>query len=116
MTTTTDQEDVSHLFEKYGFRAIPVVDAENRLVGIVTIDDAISIRQDEASEDIAKTKMCIRDRGLSVQLRPVSLVGNEPIVRKSVLDVYMNKRYDTIKTAEKSLRTMQDKPAQGVLF
>ena len=52
--TTTDQEDVSLLFEKYGFLAIPVVDAENRLVGIVTIDDAISILQDEASEDIAK--------------------------------------------------------------
>lgn len=54
VTTTTDQEDVSRLFEKYGFLAIPVVDAENRLVGIVTIDDAISILQDEASEDIAK--------------------------------------------------------------
>lgn len=40
---------------------------------------------------------------LSVQLRPVSLVGNDPIVWKSVLDVYMNKRYDTIKTAEKEL-------------
>ena len=52
--TTTDQEDVSLLFEKYGFLAIPVVDAEGRLVGIVTIDDAISILQDEASEDIAK--------------------------------------------------------------
>ena len=52
--TTTDQEDVSNLFEKYGFLAFPVVDAENRLVGIVTIDDAISILQDEASEDIAK--------------------------------------------------------------
>ena len=52
--TTTDQEEVSRLFEKYGFLAIPVVDAENRLVGIVTIDDAISILQDEASEDIAK--------------------------------------------------------------
>ena len=54
VSTTTDQEDVSKLFEKYGFLAIPVVDAENRLVGIVTIDDAISILQDEASEDIAK--------------------------------------------------------------
>ena len=42
-------------------------------------------------------------RSISVQLRPVSLVGNDPIVRKSVLDVYMNKRYDTIKTAEKEL-------------
>ncbi len=54
VSTTTDQEVVSKLFEKYGFLAIPVVDAENRLVGIVTIDDAISILQDEASEDIAK--------------------------------------------------------------
>ena len=54
VSTTTDQEDVSKRFEKYGFLAIPVVDAENRLVGIVTIDDAISILQDEASEDIAK--------------------------------------------------------------
>ena len=54
VSTTTDQEDVSKLFEKYGFLAIPVVDVENRLVGIVTIDDAISILQDEASEDIAK--------------------------------------------------------------
>ena len=54
VSTTADQEDVSHLFEKYGFLAIPVVDAEKRLVGIVTIDDAISILQDEASEDFAK--------------------------------------------------------------
>ena len=54
VSTTTDQEDVSQLFEKYGFLAIPVVDNEKRLVGIVTIDDAISILQDEASEDIAK--------------------------------------------------------------
>ena len=54
VSTTTDQEEVSRLFEKYGFLAIPVVDAESRLVGIVTIDDAISIMQDEASEDIAK--------------------------------------------------------------
>ena len=57
VSTTTDQEDVSNLFEKYGFLAIPVVDAENRLVGIVTIDDAISILQDEASEDIA-SRVC----------------------------------------------------------
>ena len=54
VATTTDQEDVSQMFEKYGYLAIPVVDNEKRLVGIVTIDDAISIMQDEASEDIAK--------------------------------------------------------------
>lgn len=54
VSTTTDQEQVSRMFEKYGFLAIPVVDAEKRLVGIVTIDDAISILRDEASEDFAK--------------------------------------------------------------
>lgn len=54
VATSTDREDTSQMFEKYGFLAIPVVDTENRLVGIVTIDDAISILQDEASEDFAK--------------------------------------------------------------
>ena len=49
VSTTTDQEDVSQMFEKYGYLAIPVVDNEKRLVGIVTIDDAISIMQDEAT-------------------------------------------------------------------
>lgn len=54
VTTGTDREQTSQLFEKYGYLSIPVVDYENRLVGIVTIDDAISILQDEASEDFAK--------------------------------------------------------------
>ena len=54
VTTGTAREQTSQMFEKYGFLAIPVVDGENRLVGIVTIDDAISILQDEASEDFAK--------------------------------------------------------------
>ena len=54
VTTSTDREETSRLFEKYGYLAIPVVDNEKRLVGIVTIDDAISILQDEASEDFAK--------------------------------------------------------------
>ena len=52
--TNTDREETSRMFEKYGFLAIPVVDNESRLVGIVTIDDAISILQDEANEDFAK--------------------------------------------------------------
>lgn len=54
VTTMTDQEQVSQLFEKYGLLAVPVVDTEKRLVGIVTVDDALSIMQDEAGEDIAK--------------------------------------------------------------
>lgn len=54
VSTGTDREQTSQMFEKYGYLAIPVVDNENRLVGIVTIDDAISILQDEANEDFAK--------------------------------------------------------------
>lgn len=49
--TTDDQEDVAKLFSKYGFLAIPVVDNEKRLVGIVTFDDAVDVMTEEATED-----------------------------------------------------------------
>lgn len=52
--TLTDKEDVGKLIEKYDFLAVPIVDKENRLVGIVTVDDAIDVIQDEAEEDFAK--------------------------------------------------------------
>ncbi len=52
--TTDDQEDVADLFNRYGLLSIPVVDQENRLVGIVTVDDAVSVLQDEATEDMEK--------------------------------------------------------------
>lgn len=52
--TLDDKEEVAGLFEKYDFLAIPVVDKENRLVGIVTVDDAIDVIQEEATEDIEK--------------------------------------------------------------
>lgn len=52
--TLDDKEDVALQFEKYDLLAIPVVDTENRLVGIVTVDDAIDVMQEEASEDIEK--------------------------------------------------------------
>ena len=51
--TTEDQENVSHLFEKYHFLALPVADGEGRLVGIVTVDDAMSILRSESNEDMA---------------------------------------------------------------
>ena len=54
VTTHTDQEEVARLLSKYDFLAIPVVDAEERLVGIVTVDDAIDVIQEEATEDIEK--------------------------------------------------------------
>ena len=50
--TLDDQEVVAQLFNKYDFVAMPVVDKENRLVGIVTVDDAIDVMQEEATEDI----------------------------------------------------------------
>ncbi len=54
VTTGDDQEDVAKMFSKYGFLALPVVDHEDRLVGIVTVDDAIDVLQDENTEDITK--------------------------------------------------------------
>ena len=54
VTTEEDQETVAMMFKKYDFSSLPVVDAENRLVGIVTVDDAIDVLQDEATEDIEK--------------------------------------------------------------
>ena len=52
--TTEDKENVAKMFDKYNFMAMPVVDKENRLVGIVTIDDAIDVMQDENTEDFEK--------------------------------------------------------------
>lgn len=52
--TTDDREDAARKIEKYGFLALPVVDAENRLVGIVTVDDAIEVLGEETEEDISK--------------------------------------------------------------
>lgn len=54
VSTLQDKEEVGEKFTKYGFLALPVVDNENRLVGIVTIDDAIDVIQEENTEDIEK--------------------------------------------------------------
>lgn len=52
--TLDDKESVAEKFERYDLFALPVVDKENRLVGIVTVDDAIDVMQEEATEDIEK--------------------------------------------------------------
>lgn len=49
-----DQEDVSEDFKKYGFLAMPVVDNEHRLVGIITVDDILDVMEEEATEDIER--------------------------------------------------------------
>ena len=54
VSTTEDKEDVSKMFDKYDFLALPVIDSENRLVGIVTIDDAFDVMSEESEEDFEK--------------------------------------------------------------
>lgn len=57
--TLTDKEEVANQFNKYNFLAMPVVDKEGRLVGIITIDDAMDVITDEATEDISKLSAVI---------------------------------------------------------
>lgn len=54
VTTLEDKENVANVFNKYDFLALPVVDNEDKLVGIVTIDDAMDVMQDEVTEDLEK--------------------------------------------------------------
>ena len=51
--TTDDQEDVAMMINKYGLIALPIVDHEMCMVGIVTVDDAMLVMQEEATEDIS---------------------------------------------------------------
>ncbi len=52
VNTHTDQEEVARMFSKYNFLAMPVVDNENRMVGIVTFHDAMDVIEDETTEDM----------------------------------------------------------------
>ena len=52
--TLMDQEEVAKTFQKYDFTSMPVVDNENRLVGIITVDDVVDIMEEEATEDMEK--------------------------------------------------------------
>lgn len=52
--TNTDQEEVARIFKKYDFEALPVVDKENRMVGIITVDDVMDIMERETTEDIER--------------------------------------------------------------
>ncbi len=54
INTLMDQEEVAKQFKKYDFTTMPVVDNENRLVGIITVDDIVDIMEEEATEDIEK--------------------------------------------------------------
>lgn len=75
--TLDDQEAVAHALQEYNFDALPVVDAEGRLVGIVTVDDAIDVLEDEATEDIEKM----------AAITP----GDRPYLRTPVFTIWKNR-------------------------
>ena len=75
--TTDDKEDVSRKISDYGFLAMPIVDEEKRLVGIVTVDDAMDVLQQETSEDIDKIS------GIQA--------SDKPYLKRSVFEIWKNR-------------------------
>ena len=77
VTTQTAQEEVARMFSKYNFLAMPVVDGENRMVGIVTFDDAMDVMEEETTEDI--------------ELMSGMLPSEKPYLRSSAFDLFKNR-------------------------
>jgi len=77
VTTQADQEEVALMFNKYNFLAIPVVDGENRMVGIVTFDDAMDVMEEEATEDM--------------ELMSGMLPSEKPYLRSSSFELFRNR-------------------------
>lgn len=77
INTLMDQEEVAGLFKKYDFTSMPVVDNENRLVGIITVDDIMDIIEEEATEDIEKMNAI--------------LPGDKPYMKTSVFETWKNR-------------------------
>ena len=77
VNTKTDQEEVALMFSKYNFLAIPVVDGEGRMVGIVTFDDAMDVMEEEATEDM--------------ELMSGMTPSEKPYLRSSAFDLFKNR-------------------------
>jgi len=77
VSTQDDQESAVQTMSKYDFSSLPVVDAEGRLVGIITVDDAMDIMEEEASEDIAKM----------AAITP----SDKPYLKTSVFEIWKNR-------------------------
>ena len=77
VTTRTDQEEVARMFSRYNFLALPVVDGENRMVGIVTFDDAMDVMEEEATEDM--------------EIMSGMLPSEKPYLKSTVLDLFKNR-------------------------
>ena len=75
--THTDKEEVAQMFSRYNFYVLPVVDDENRLIGIVTVDDAMDVMEEEATEDIEKM----------AAIRP----SDKPYLQTSVWSTYLHR-------------------------
>lgn len=78
INTMTDQEEAAQMFQRYDFTAMPVVDNENRMVGIITIDDVVDIMQEEATEDIEKMAAIIP-------------TGDKPYFKVGIFETYKNR-------------------------
>ena len=76
-TTHEDRESLANSFVKYGLLAMPVVDNENRLVGIITVDDVLEVQQDEATEDF--------------EIMAAMSPSEEPYLKTSVLTLAKNR-------------------------
>ncbi len=76
VSTHTDQEEVARMFSRYDFLALPVVDMENRMVGIVTVDDAIDVLEDEATEDMEMMGGMLPSEKTYIRSSPVDLFKN----------------------------------------
>ena len=74
INTLMDQEQVAAQFKKYDFTAMPVVDNENRLVGIITVDDIVDIMEEETTEDMEKMAAIVP--------------SDKPYMRTGVLETY----------------------------
>ncbi len=76
VTTHTDQEEVAHMFSKYNFLALPVVDTENRMVGIVTFDDAMDVLEEETTEDMEIMSGMLPSEKSYLRSNPLDLFKN----------------------------------------
>ena len=77
VNTKTDQEEVARMFSKYNFLALPVVDGEGRMVGIVTFDDAMDVMEEEATEDM--------------ELMSGITPSEKPYLRSSAFELFKNR-------------------------
>lgn len=77
--TLDDQEDIANLFKKYGLIALPVVDNEQRLVGIITVDDIVDVIEQENTEDIEKMSALIPSEDEYLKTSVVTLAKNRVV-------------------------------------